>query len=108
MIKAKELPNEEIEAHLFDNAKNRFVEETETQIIQHGKGKNAKTQTRIIKKRKYVQANAVSQIFFLKNRSPDRWKDKREDLITINDREKIREKTAELVEHMEKYRKGKK
>jgi len=67
--KGKELPDYQVENALFKSACGYYVEESEDKIDMHG---NVVPTTR----RRFIPPNTAAQIFWLKNRRPDKWKDK--------------------------------
>jgi len=74
-----------VEDKLFRNCCGYFVEEsiTETRDTIKGEEKIEKTL------KKYIPPNATSQMFYLKNRDPEHWKDKSE--IDLTNKEAIAE-----------------
>ena len=72
------------ENELYESSKNRYVEElevTETAIFDKVTGEKLDTVSRVTKKhRKYVPGNVAAQIFILKNRAANKWRE-RPDLI---------------------------
>lgn len=73
-------PNEEVEAALYKTALG--YEYKEVTAVPVGSGKDA--QARVVRVvTKQVQANVVAQIFWLKNRMRERWRDVRQVDATI-------------------------
>ena len=65
----------EVENALLKSALGFEYEETITEIEELGNGKQKK---QIRKVKKYAPPNSTAQIFWLKNRRPDRWRDKQD------------------------------
>lgn len=82
--KGKEVADYEVENSLFKSACGYWYEE-----IQQEKLWSTELNKLITVKeksvRKFIPPNPTSQIFWLKNRNPDKWKDKREETIETND-----------------------
>lgn len=75
-LKAGKAPVDiEVENALLKSALGFEYEETITEIEELGNGKQKK---QIRKVKKYAPPNSTAQIFWLKNRRPDRWRDKQE------------------------------
>jgi len=70
LARGKEEPNKTVEQDAYDCAHGYYYTE---ELAHFHKGKWRKT---II--RKYVPKNSVAAMFWLKNRMPDKWKDKHE------------------------------
>lgn len=72
------------ENELYESSKNRYVEElevVETAIFDKNTGEKLETVSRTTKKhRKFVPGNVAAQIFILKNRAANKWRE-RPDLI---------------------------
>ena len=77
--KGKEVVDREVENALHKGAIGYFVEEIETFIDVAPDGTKKK---RVKKNKKWIPGNATSQIFWLKNRKPEEWRDKTETAIT--------------------------
>lgn len=77
--KGKEVVDREVENALHKGALGYFVEEIETFIDVAPDGTKKQ---RVKKNKKWIPGNATSQIFWLKNRKPDEWRDKSETAIT--------------------------
>lgn len=75
----RDVADRKVENALFESAIGGFIEEEET-FMQEVNGVATKRVKRI---KKYMQPNLGSIVFWLKNRKPDTWKDKRE--IITND-----------------------
>lgn len=73
--KGKEVADYEVENAMHKSAIGYFVEETKTYINEV---EGVKTR-RVEKTKKWIQPNTAAQIFWLKNRRPDKWRDKPED-----------------------------
>jgi hypothetical protein len=69
--KGKEVVDIEVENALLKSAQGYYYDEETIVELPDGR-----TETRTIKK--YAQPNTTAQIFWLKNRRPDDWRDKRE------------------------------
>lgn len=70
----------EVENALLKSALGFEYEETITEIEELPGGKQKK---QIRKVKKYAPPNSTAQIFWLKNRRPDRWRDKQEFTGTV-------------------------
>lgn len=80
-LKAGKAPVDiEVENALLKSALGFEYEETITEIEELGNGKQKK---QIRKVKKYAPPNSTAQIFWLKNRRPDRWRDKQEFAGTV-------------------------
>ena len=80
-LKAGKAPVDiEVENALLKSALGFEYEETITEIEELGNGKQKK---QIRKVKKYAPPNSTAQIFWLKNRRPDRWRDKQEFTGTV-------------------------
>lgn len=89
--RGKKPVDEEVENALLKSALGFEYEETITEIIEQPDG----TQRKQIKKiKRYAPPSNTAQIFWLKNRRPDRWRDKP---ITVEDTGTI-EKLDKLLE----------
>lgn len=71
--KGSEVSTYEIENALYKSAKGHFVEEVE--IIEHEDDAGRKTVTKH-KRRRYIPPSIAAQIFILKNRRSDWWREK--------------------------------
>lgn len=85
--RGKEVIDLEVENQLFKRAMGFEYEETKT-YIEEVDGKQKK---RIEKHKKYALPDTTAQIFWLKNRKPQEWRDRREMDITTNKDEKVQE-----------------
>lgn len=75
--KAKKIPNKMVEAAIYKNAIGHYKEEKE--IVGEVDASGKFTGKRMAKiSTKYIAPNVVAGIFYLKNRDPERWKDKQE------------------------------
>lgn len=80
-LKAGKAPVDiEVENALLKSALGFEYEETITEIEELPGGKQKK---QIRKVKKYAPPNSTAQIFWLKNRRPDRWRDKQEFTGTV-------------------------
>ncbi|RHH70107.1 MULTISPECIES: helix-turn-helix domain-containing protein [Vagococcus] len=79
--RGKEVVDREVENALLKSAKGFYVEESKTiiEIMPDGERKQ-----RIEKTKKYIAPNSTSQIFWLKNRKPEEWRDRRETELSGN------------------------
>ena len=73
--KGKEVADYEVENAMHKSAIGYFVEETKTYINEV---EGVKTR-RVEKTKKWIPPNTAAQIFWLKNRRPDKWRDKPEE-----------------------------
>lgn len=71
--KGSEVSTYEVENALYKSAKGHFVEEVE--IIEHEDDMGRKTVTKH-KRRRYIPPSIAAQIFILKNRRSDWWREK--------------------------------
>lgn len=71
--RGNEVSTYEIENELYQSAKGRYVEEVE--IVETESDRMGKTVTKT-KRRKYIPPSVAAQIFILKNRRGDWWRDK--------------------------------
>jgi len=72
--KGKEVADYEVENAMFKRAIGYEYEETKTYISDS----DGKRQKRVEKTVKHIAADTTAQIFWLKNRRPDKWKDKQD------------------------------
>lgn len=79
--KGKEVVDRQVENALLKNALGFEYEETKTIIEISPDGEKKQ---RVEKIKKYSPPNSTSQIFWLKNRKPAEWRDRRETEITGN------------------------
>ena len=79
--KGKEVSDYEVENAMFKSALGYEVEEVKTYIEKTEDGKEKK---KIERTTKHVAPNVTAQIFWLKNRKPDEWKDRIEQKINAN------------------------
>lgn len=80
----KEVADFEVENSLFKSANGYFVDETTTEkMLDVDSGKLVVVREKTV--RRFIPANPTSQIFWLKNRKPEEWKDKREQKIETVD-----------------------
>ena len=85
--KGKEPVDAELEENAFRNANGQyFIEDTVTDIYYEGTDANGKPievsrHTRTVKHQ--VPPNATMQIFLMKNRMPDKYREKREEQIKV-------------------------
>ena len=84
--KSKELADVQVENALFKSATGYEYEEVRTEYIENGKQgqrgniRNNDTGTcrKVTRITKVVQGDVTAQIFWLKNRLPDKWRDRKE------------------------------
>lgn len=85
--KGKEPVDAELEENAFKNANGLFfIEDTVTDIFYEGtneKGEPIEKSRHVHKTRHQVPPNATMQIFLMKNRMPDRYREKREEQIKV-------------------------
>lgn len=79
--KGKDVADFEVENAMHKAACGYFVEETETYITETG-GIQTK---RIKKNKKWITPNTAAQIFWLKNRKPDAWRDAPDEEVGENE-----------------------
>lgn len=75
--KTKEIVDIEVENALRKSAEGFYVEET-TEELRWNREKGEYEMVVTKRQRKYIPPSNTAQIFWLKNRKPDTWKDKRE------------------------------
>lgn len=73
---SREIADRRVENALYKRAIGYDVEEVE--IIDDGKHKRVKTT------RKHIPGDVTAQIYWLKNRKPNEWRDKRETAVTAD------------------------
>lgn len=73
--KGKEVVDFEVENALLKRAMGYTAEETKTYMKDDGTGKQTK---HIEKANKHIASDATSMIFWLKNRQPERWNDRKQ------------------------------
>lgn len=82
MKEGKEEADFKVESALFRRAIGYDVEETTTEVKV---GEDGSAQTTVVKKtKKHIAGDTTAQIFWLKNRKPDTWRDK-QDINVHND-----------------------
>ena len=86
----------QVENALYKNAIGYEYEETITEIEELDNGKQRKHVRKI---KKYKQPDTTAQIFWLKNRRPDRWRDKPITIEDTNTMEKLDAMLAEVRSH---------
>jgi len=74
-LKTREVVDREVENSLFKKAMGFEVEETETIIRVDNKGREVKE---VKKYKKYIPPSDTALIYWLKNRKPTEWRDRRE------------------------------
>ena len=84
--RGKEVVDREVENALEKAAVGYWVEETKT-YIEEVDGRKKK---KIEKNKKWIPANTTAQIYWLKNRKPEQWRDKRE-LQDVTQEERVSE-----------------
>jgi transposase-like protein len=75
--KSRKEPDRQVEQSLFQRALGYDYEESKV-VVEDGKPK------RVERTKKFVPPDVVACIFWLKNRKPDRWRDKQQFEHTIN------------------------
>ncbi|MDY3118195.1 MAG: helix-turn-helix domain-containing protein [Peptoniphilus sp.] len=73
--KGKEVADYEVENAMHKSATGYFVEETKTYINEVEGVKTRRVETY----KRWIAPNTAAQIFWLKNRRPDKWREKREE-----------------------------
>lgn len=73
--KSKEVADREVENALFKRALGYWVTETETTTFSDGT-------TKTTEKRRHIVPDTTAQIFWLKNRKPDEWREKNDLTLT--------------------------
>lgn len=81
--------NAEVEKSLYKLCTGYEFEEIKTIVEETANGKK---RTRIEKTKKYVPPSTQAIQFYLKNRAPDQWNDKRELILDTKDNEEARKK----------------
>lgn len=98
--KGRELADIQVENALFRSAVGYEYEEVKTEYYENGKkalqnnDPDAKQSKKITKTTRRVLGDVTAQIFWLKNRRPDKWRDRKEidaNLSTPEDIQKFRE-----------------
>ena len=79
--RGKEVVDREVESALLKSAKGYEYTETKTviEIMPDGEKKQ-----RVEKTQKVIPPNSTAQIFWLKNRKPEQWRDRRETTVSGN------------------------
>ncbi|MFR9296232.1 MAG: helix-turn-helix domain-containing protein [Aedoeadaptatus pacaensis] len=85
--KGKEVADYEVENAMYKSAIGYFIEEEKTYVTVV----DGIPTKRLEKTKKWIQPNTAAQIFWLKNRRPDKWRDKPEDDQGFNGRVVISE-----------------
>lgn len=94
--RGKKPVDEEVENALLKSALGFEYEETITEIIESPDG----TQRKQIKKvKRYSPPSNIAQIFWLKNRRPDKWRDKPMEVEDRGTMEKLDAMLAEVRNH---------
>lgn len=89
--KGRELADIRVENALFRAAVGFEYEEISTEYAEN---KDSKSSKKVVKTKRFVPGNVTAQIFWLKNRRPDKWRDRKEidtNLSTPEDIQKFRE-----------------
>lgn len=76
--RTKEITVYEVEDAMFKAAKGYFVEETKT--ITNKDGKTLRIETN----KKWIPPNTTAQIFYLKNKDPDNWRERNDLSLTAS------------------------
>ena len=74
--KGKEEPNEQVEKTLFQKALGYTIKTQKPMAVSLGNGEGSEVQ--IVEYEQHVAPDVTAQIFWLKNRRPDRWRDRQE------------------------------
>lgn len=88
--KGKEVVDREVENALYKRALGYWVTETETTTYQDGT-------TKTTEKRRHIVPDTTAQIFWLKNRKPDQWREKND--LTLTPSNGVLESLMELHRH---------
>lgn len=75
LAKGKEVVDREVENALYKRALGYWVTETETTTFSDGT-------TKTTEKRRHIVPDTTAQIFWLKNRKPDEWREKNDLTLT--------------------------
>lgn len=75
LAKGKEVVDREVENALYKRALGYWVTETETTTFSDGT-------TKTTEKRRHIVPDTTAQIFWLKNRKPDQWREKNDLTLT--------------------------
>lgn len=86
-----------VEASCLKTAKGYTI--TETKTLLDGKGQDA---SMVIKTKKHIAPNVTAQIFWLKNRNPERWRDRVD--VGVETSEEIKRTMTEARERLEAAR----
>ena len=96
----KQRPNAKVEQALYKSALGIEYEEQKITTDEHGKIKVERT-------KKQRAPSEVAMIFWLKNRDPDRWKDRRDPFAVSIDDRMANTSDEDLQKEIEKLQKGK-
>ena len=88
--KGKEVVDREVENALYKRALGYWVTETETTTYSDGT-------TKTTEKRRHIVPDTTAQIFWLKNRKPDQWREKND--LTLTPSNGVLESLMELHKH---------
>ena len=88
--KGKEVVDREVENALYKRALGYWVTETETTTYPDGT-------TKTTEKRRHIVPDTTAQIFWLKNRKPDQWREKND--LTLTPSNGVLESLMELHKH---------
>jgi hypothetical protein len=83
-----------VEKSLIKRATGFEYEEVHTEVSE---GKNGEQKKSVKRVKKYYPADTTAIIFHLKNRNPDKWRDKQEHDVTIVDLSKIAEDFDKVI-----------
>lgn len=89
--RTKEVTVYEVEDAMFKAAKGYYVEETKT--ITNKDGKTLRVETN----KKWVPPNTTAQIFYLKNKDPENWRERNDVSVTASNG--VMEALLELKQH---------
>lgn len=78
----KQIADAKVESALYRRAIGYDYEETTTRVLVGENG--AGNITQVTKVKKHIAPDTTAQIFWLKNRKPENWRDKQEMDVTIN------------------------
>jgi hypothetical protein len=96
--RGKDMADMEVEKSLYERAMGFDYEETKTIAEQSGEGENSYSKKKIEKHTKKALPDVTAMIFFLKNRKPEKWRDRHDHSIVDNtDYERERRKMDEIA-----------
>lgn len=94
--RGKEVVDIEVENALLKNALGfEYEEETTEMVIVNGEAKKLKKITK-----KYKSPDTTAQIIWLKNRRPDKWRDRREITADVTEQVNVDESSKEFLKYL--------